>query len=96
VSAGTIPVSAERPDARDRRTAVTDWVRATAGDRLPADFTGSTPLFANGLLDSLNLLDLVLLIEELRGHPVAAGELTPAAIRDIDAICAAFFAEDRR
>lgn len=35
-----------------------------------------TPLFSDGLLDSLSVLDLVTLVEELAGKPVAPEDIT--------------------
>jgi hypothetical protein len=75
------------------RQALQQWVRAHAG--APADAVQDrTPLISSGLITSLQVLELVLFIEELRGAPVGATMLRPAAFRDIDAICATFFSDD--
>jgi hypothetical protein len=52
-----------------------------------------TPLISSRLITSLQVLDLVLFIEELQGAPIDARMLRPQAFRDIDAICATFFAD---
>ncbi len=72
------------------RVALREWVREQAGDAPLID--DATPLIASRLITSLQVMDLLLLLEELRQEPIDPTALRPAAFRDIDAIYATFFA----
>lgn len=73
------------------RQALRQWVLARAGTPNAEAVQDRTPLIGSGLITSLQVLDLVLFIEELRGAPIEVRMLRPDAFRDIDAICATFF-----
>lgn len=79
---------------RDAREALRDWIRRHGRMTDPAQLTDDTPLVEGGILSSLQVLDLLLLLEELRGAPVDVTRLQPGAFHDIDAIVAGFL-EDR-
>ena len=51
----------------------------------------NTPLFATGLIDSLKVLDLVLIIEEAIGRTLSDDEITAESFRSIDSICSGFW-----
>ena len=72
------------------RAALRDWIARTAGVE-PAAIADDTPIFGGGLLKSLHLMDLILLIEDLRGVPVDPDKLRPGGFRDLKTICAGFF-----
>ncbi|MDQ3308411.1 MAG: hypothetical protein M3499_08670 [Actinomycetota bacterium] len=74
------------------RVALREWVREQAGDEAPL-IDDATPLIASRLITSLQVMDLLLLLEELRQEPIDPTALRPGAFRDIDAIYATFFAE---
>ncbi len=57
--------------------------------------TDSTPLIEEGILSSIQVPDLLLFIEDLRGRAVDVAELKPGSFRSVDAIVATFFAEGR-
>jgi hypothetical protein len=57
------------------------------------DVTDQMPIFGSGILKSVHVMDLILLIEELSGRPLAIEELNPGSFKSIDAIYATFFAE---
>src|SRR4051794_9240337 len=51
---------------------------------------GDTPLFANGLLDSLSILHLIAAIEELTGAPVPDALVVMKHFHDVETIVATF------
>ncbi|MBZ0232238.1 MAG: acyl carrier protein [Deltaproteobacteria bacterium] len=77
----------------------------TAKDRLRAwilehgrrvdgvELTDDTPLLEKRILSSLQIADLLLFLEELRGAPVELEGLTGASFRDLGAMSRAFLAE---
>ena len=76
----------------DPRTALRNWIAKTcSADVLP--WNDATGLFDQGLLKSVQLPELILLIEELRETPVSLDELQPGTFRTVDAIVATFFDE---
>lgn len=50
-----------------------------------------TPLLETGLLSSLDIVEFVLFIEELRGEEVDTDEIEPEVFSTIDALVAGFF-----
>lgn len=76
------------------RHALRDWILAAAPDRDAAGLTDVTPLVEERYLTSLQITDLILFIEDLRGEEVDIEELTPGTFRDIDTICANFFSAE--
>ena len=72
------------------RQALRDWIQATAGEGAPP-LEDTTPLISSGLITSLQVMDLLLLVEELRQEPVDPALLRPGVFSDIDAIYATFF-----
>ena len=75
------------------RRALRQWILAHAGTPTADAMQDRTPLISSRLITSLQVLDLVLFIEELRGAPIDVTMLRPDAFRDIDTICATFFAD---
>ena len=75
------------PEVRER---LREWVRSHAGDRA-AELADDTPLISSRLVTSLQVTDLLLLIEELRGDALDPSALRPGVFRDIDTIYATFF-----
>ncbi|MBW3565724.1 MAG: hypothetical protein KY459_13470 [Acidobacteria bacterium] len=57
------------------------------------NLSDSTPLIEEGILTSVQVPDLLLFIEELRGRPVEIDELGPGAFQSIDVIMQRFFAD---
>lgn len=72
------------------RRALREWLQARTGDaRVIED---STPLIASRLITSLQVMDLLLFVEELREESIDPASLRPGAFNDVDAIYTAFFA----
>lgn len=76
-----------------RRTIV-DWILRRTAAELPGGLSDDTPLFEHGILSSFDVVELILLIEELRGSPVDVERIEPATFRSVDSICGAFLAPE--
>lgn len=74
------------------RAALREWVVERNPGVAPGDVGDDTPLIERRYLTSLQVADLLVFIEELRGEPLDAAALRPGAFRSLDAIHAAFFA----
>jgi len=73
------------------RAALRDWVVRTNGQVSPADVRDDTPILERRIVKSLDLMDLILFLEELRGRPIDVEALKPGVFRSIDAIWTNFF-----
>ena len=74
------------------RQQLRDWIVVRARDK-PDDLSDNTPLLEKGILTSLDIVELILFIEKLRGGvEVASEDLEPVAFRDVDSIYRSFFA----
>jgi acyl carrier protein len=58
-----------------------------------AELTDETPLLERRILSSLQIADLLLFLEELRGTPVELEGLSGASFRDLGAMSRAFLTE---
>jgi hypothetical protein len=63
------------------------WMSGKAG----VPVTDQTPIFAERLLRSVHIPELLLLMERLRGKPIDVDELRPGDFRDIDMLAARFW-----
>lgn len=72
------------------RAALRAWVQVRAGDDAPV-VDDTTPLIGSRLITSLQVMDLLLFVEELREEPLDPAALRPGAFRDIDALYETFF-----
>ncbi len=59
-----------------------------------AELTDDTPLLEKRILSSLQIADLLLFLEELRGTPVELEGLTGASFRDLGSMARAFLPAD--
>lgn len=75
------------------REALRAWVREHSPSALDAEFDDRTPLIASRLLTSLQITDLLLFLEELRGVPLDPASLRPGVFRDIETIHDTFLAQ---
>lgn len=76
----------------DLRQALRAWVRDHADVEVPDDFDDHTPLIATRLLTSLQVAELLLTVEELRGESLDPASLRPGVFRDIDTVYRTFLA----
>lgn len=72
------------------RTQLREWILHRAKDE-PEEFEDDTPILERGILSSLDVVELVLYIERLRGAEVEIDSLEPESIRDVNAIVHTFF-----
>lgn len=73
------------------RQRLREWIVNRAKDR-PEDMKDDTPILETGILSSLDVVELILFVEQLKGDEVSLDSLEPEAIRDVNAIYATFFA----
>jgi hypothetical protein len=76
------------------REAIRSWVLSTSGRIEPAALGDDTPIFSKAVLESVHVMDLILLIEELSGRPIDVEKLRVGVFRTVDAIVANFFRGD--
>ena len=72
------------------RKQLREWIYDRAKDK-PARLDDATPILDTGILSSLDIVELVLFIENLRGSEVDVDALQPESFRDVDAIWKSFF-----
>lgn len=73
------------------RAAIRDFVLRWGQDVDPTRFDDTTPLLESRHLTSLQVPELLLLIEELRGEEVDVLDLRAGDLHDIDTIVERFF-----
>jgi hypothetical protein len=76
------------------REAIRSWVLSTSSRVEPAALADDTPIFSKAVLESVHVMDLILLIEELSGRPIDVEKLRVGVFRTVDAIVANFFRSD--
>jgi len=78
-------------DQAEIRAQLRDWVVRTNGKVSAVDIRDDTPILERRIVKSLDIMDLILFLEELRGRPIEVEKLKPGVFRDIDAIWTNFF-----
>lgn len=73
------------------REALREWIRGKAKSKGDRVITDETLIIEDGLISSVDVLELFMLIEELGGTEVDATELQPHMLESIDKICRTFF-----
>ena len=73
------------------RETLRDWIVRTSGKVKASDVQDDTPILERRIVKSLDVMDLILFLEELRGRPIDVESLKPGVFRDIDAIWTNFF-----
>jgi len=74
----------------DARKALREWIRSKAPSVDETTFTDQTKIIEEGLITSVDVLELFLLIEELGEIEIDATELEPIMLESIDRICQTF------
>ncbi len=95
VSAGMPPGFLYSPPLMDEATAKTrlkQWIRDHAKAPIGAELADDTPILERGILSSLDIVELVLFIESLRGDEVDPDAIEPETFRDVGAMMKGFFA----
>lgn len=72
------------------RRQLRDWIVDRAKEK-PDALSDDTPIMENGILSSLDVVELILFIERIRGDEVDTDALEPDSIRDVNAIYQTFF-----
>jgi len=57
----------------------------------PGEITSSTPLLQEGVLNSIQLMELILYIERLSERPIEIEALKPSSFKTVDSIYRHFF-----
>ncbi len=73
------------------RQSLRDWIIKTNGKIRAEDLADDTPIIDRRIISSLQLMDLILMLERLSGNPIDAEMLRPGAFSDINAIYRNFF-----
>lgn len=73
------------------RSALRAWIVAR-GKITAAELADDTPVIERRIVTSVQVMDLILYLEELRGEPIDVENLKPGVFRSIDAIVANFHA----
>jgi hypothetical protein len=67
------------------------WVRKTNPKIKAGELNSGTAILKEGLLNSVQLLDLILYIERLSENPIDVDSLNPRSFESVDAIYEQFF-----
>lgn len=74
------------------KAALKDWIAKKSGGKVTvADLKDDTPIIEQRIISSLQVMDLILHLERLRGKPVEVESLKPGAFSTVAAIHANFF-----
>jgi len=77
-------------DNANARQLLREWIGSKAGSAEQAQITDQTLIIEAGLISSVDVLELLMLIEELGETEVDATELEPGMLESIDRICETF------
>ena len=77
----------------DVKAKLRDWIAKHAKKPFAAEFNDETPVLELGILSSLDIVEFVLFIEDLRGGDVDADDIGPEAFTNINTLYSAFFAK---
>jgi hypothetical protein len=80
-------------DPATTRARLHEWVVKQNRRVLPGSVADDTPLLENRIVTSLQIMDLILFIERLRGAPMDVRLIKPGSFRSIDAIMTHCFEE---
>lgn len=72
------------------RQKLRDWIIDRAKEK-PDEMADDTPILERGILSSLDVVELILFIERIKGDEVDMEKIQPETIRDVDSIYRAFF-----
>ena len=75
----------------ENRQALRDWVIRKNGKMRAEELDDQTPIIERRIITSVQVMDLILFLEELRGEPIDVTDLKVGVFRSIDAIYRNFF-----
>ena len=73
------------------RQSLREWIAKTNGKIRAEDLNDDTPIIERRIISSLQLTDLILMLEKLSDNLIDVEMLKPGAFRDINAIYKNFF-----
>lgn len=73
------------------RRSLREWLSRASKGTPPPEVRDDTLLMEQRVISSLQLAELLLYLEQLRGRPIEIEDLTPAAFRSVDALWKHFF-----
>lgn len=77
------------------RSRLREWIRTHAKSKLDGELRDDTPILERGILSSLDVVEFVLFIENLRGEEVDTDVIEPEVFASIDSLYRTFFAAER-
>lgn len=77
-----------------RKQALRDWLAQANGNIRPEELQDDTPIIEQGVIKSLQVMDLINMLEELTGRSVDVERITPGVFASINTISRAFLEED--
>jgi len=81
-------------DEAEIRARLRQWIVSHAkANPTAARLDDQTPLLDTGLLSSLDIVEFVLYVEEIRGEEVDTDDIEPEVFTSIDTLVAGFFAD---
>jgi len=81
------PASTEQ-EIRDRLRC---WIREHAAGKLEREVTDDLPLLESGVLSSLDVTELILFCEQIRGGEIDVALIEPGLLKNIDTLYAGIF-----
>lgn len=78
-------------DETEVRTQLRSWIRSRAKLAPSRELKDDTPILDQGILSSLDVAELILYIESLKGEEVDIDSIEPKVLRNIDTLYVAFF-----
>ena len=79
-------------DASETRNQLRAWIQERAKAKIDGELTDETPLLESGLLSSLDVTELIVYLEYLRGEEIDIEKLEPGLLRNINTLYQGFFA----
>jgi len=73
------------------RQSLREWIVKTIGKIRPEELDDETPIIERRIISSLQLTDLILMLERLSDSPIDIEMLKPGVFRDINTIYRNFF-----
>lgn len=74
------------------RSRLREWILEHAKAVSSDELNDQTKILENGLLSSLDIVEFVLFIEELRGAEIDTDDIEPEVFTSVDTLYAGFFA----
>jgi acyl carrier protein len=75
------------------RTELRNWIRMRAKMPPAKELHDSTPILDQGILSSLDVAELILYIESLKGEEVDIAAIEPKVLKNVDTLYIAFFGD---